>query len=29
MTNVYTKGTYIALIKYNGEFTYSNHFQIN
>ncbi|WP_267866662.1 DUF5065 family protein [Bacillus cereus] len=29
ITNVYTKGTYIAVIKYNGEFTYSNHFQIN
>ncbi len=29
ITNVYTKGTYTAVIKYNGEFTYSNHFQIN
>ncbi|WP_423060134.1 hypothetical protein [Bacillus wiedmannii] len=29
MTNVYTKGTFIAVIKYKGEFNYSNHFQIN
>ncbi|CUB27395.1 MULTISPECIES: DUF5065 family protein [Bacillus cereus group] len=29
ITHVYTQGTYIAVIKYNAEFTYSNHFQIN
>jgi hypothetical protein len=29
ITHAYSKETYIAVIRYSGEFTYSNHFQIN
>nr|WP_257143452.1 DUF5065 family protein [Bacillus cereus] len=29
MTDSYTSGTYVAAIKYRGEFTYSNQFTIN
>ncbi len=29
ITDSYTSGTYVAVIKYRGEFTYSNHFTIN
>ncbi|MGW6193937.1 DUF5065 family protein, partial [Bacillus cereus] len=29
ITDNYTSGTYVAAIKYRGEFTYSNQFTIN
>lgn len=29
ITDTYTSGTYVAAIKYRGEFTYSNQFKIN
>ncbi len=29
ITDAYTSGTYVAAIKYRGEFTYSNLFKIN
>ncbi|PGP49167.1 hypothetical protein CN993_01415 [Bacillus thuringiensis] len=29
ITDSYTSGTYVAAIKYRGEFTYSNQFTIN